>query len=145
MNMNEKMELSYYGLSLLQYLKESHPDKVKDLAFIQSRAEAAAEIYEQALLDGYVAPQAEEMANDALFSGLHFSKYDTIVTILWNEFIDEVPQGDAFSFAEKVLPFMEEVFHKYTLSDDFAYTSEYQMLYTELTGSILMYIEEYGV
>lgn len=144
MNTNEPMELSYYGLTLLQFLKESHPDKINN-AFIQTRANLAAQTYEKALLDGYVAPQAEEMATEVLFSGLHFSKYDTIVTIIWNEFVDEIPQGDAFDFALKIIPFTEEVFSKYTLTDDFAYTSEYQMLYTELTGTILMYIEDNGI
>ncbi|MFI3306583.1 MAG: DUF1896 family protein, partial [Rikenellaceae bacterium] len=33
---------------------------------------------------------------------------------------------------------------KYTLSDDFAYTAEYQSLTTELTGAIQIKQEEYG-
>ena len=34
----------------------------------------------------------------------------------------------------------------YDLSDDnFALSPEYDLLYTELTGAVILYIEEYGV
>jgi len=142
---NEPIEMSYYGLSLLSFLKESHPDKVNDTAFIEARANLAAETYEKALLDGYVQFQAEEMANEVLFCGLHFSRHDTIINVLWNEFSEEVPQGDASKVAIRLLPHLKEVFEKYPLSDDFAYTPEYEKLYSELTGVILIYFEKYGI
>lgn len=142
---NEPMELSYYGLSLLSFLKESHPDKVNDTAFIEARANLAAEIYENALREGYVQSGAEEMANEVLYNGLHFSCYDAIVNVLWNEFADDVPQGDAYEVAMRLLPLLKVVFDKYTLSDDFAYSLEYELLYTELTGAILIHFEEYGI
>ena len=34
-----------------------------------------------------------------LFQGLHFSPLDTLVTVLWNEFAAEVPEGSARSVA----------------------------------------------
>lgn len=142
---NEPMELSYHGLSLLSFLKESHPDKVNDTAFIEARANLAADTYENALREGYVQSGAEEMANDVLYTGLHFSCHDAIVNVLWNEFADEVPQGDAREVAIRLLPHLKVVFDKYPLSDDFAYTLEYESLYTELTGAILIHIEEYGI
>ena len=38
------------------------------------------------------------------------------------------------------------VFSAYDLSDDnFALSPEYDLLYTELTGAVVLYIEEYGV
>ncbi|WP_042367707.1 DUF1896 domain-containing protein [Bacteroides neonati] len=142
---NEPMELSYYGLSLLSFLKESHPDKLNDTAFIEARANLAADTYENALREGYVQSGAEEMANDVLYTGLHFSCHDAIVNVLWNEFADEVPQGDAREVAIRLLPHLKVVFDKYPLSDDFAYTLEYELLYTELTGAILIHFEEYGI
>lgn len=142
---NEPMEMSYYGLSLLSFLKESHPDKANDTTFVEARANLAAETYEKALLDGCVQLQAQEMANEVLFCGLHFSRHDTIINVLWNEFSDEVPQGDAFEMAIRLLPHLKDVFEKYPLSDDFAYTPEYEELYTELTGAILICFEKYGI
>ena len=49
MNQNNKsVELSYYGLYLLFYLREHHPDKAHDTAFVEERADRAAEAFEQA-------------------------------------------------------------------------------------------------
>ena len=45
MNQKEKpTELSYYGLYLLSHLKENHPDKAHDAAFIESRSDHAADV-----------------------------------------------------------------------------------------------------
>ena len=84
----------------------------------------------------------------ALTEGLHFSKYNTIIEVFWNEFADEVPPGEAAEFALKLLQSLqelEEVFARYPLADDFAYTAEYDLLYTELTGTVLIYLEAHGI
>lgn len=142
---NQSTELSYYGLYLLNYLKENHPDKASDIAFINQRANHAADVYEQSRLEGYTPDGAQELAMAALVDGLHFSKYNTIIEVLWNEFEDEVEPGYAPALALQLLPTLEESFSHYTLSDDFAYSPEYDLLYTELTGAIVIYIEEHGV
>ena len=42
--------------------------------------------------------------------------------------------------------YVGNVFSIYDLSDDnFALSPEYDLLYTELTGAVILYIEEYGV
>ena len=92
-------ELSYYGLYLLSHLKENHPDKAGDAAFIEARADHA----------------------------------------------DEVPQSEAPAATLKLLPYLEGVFARYPLSDDFAYSPEYEQLCTELTGAILISLEENGL
>ena len=142
---NKLMELSYYGLSLLSYLKESHPEKVSDITLIETRADIAAAAFENAIKEGYTQSEAEELANQALLTGLHYSKYDTIVNILWDEFPNEVAQERAKEVAIKLLPYLEKIFEKYPLSDDFTYSSDYDLLYTELVGCILIYFEEYGI
>lgn len=142
---NTPQELSYYGLYLLSYLRENQPNRTADADFIETRANLAAEAFEQARLEGFSPESAQELAIIALMQGLHFSKYNTIIEVLWNEFADEVPQGDAADLALKLQSTLEEVFAKYPLSDDFAYTSEYDALYTELTGAILIHIEAYGI
>ena len=146
MNKKEKpTELSYYGLYLLSYLKENHPDKAGDAAFIDSRADHAADVYEQSRLEGYLPEGAHELAMAALLEGLHFSKYDTIIEVLWNEFSDEVAQSEAPAAALKLQPSLEGIFSQYPLSDDFAYSPEYEQLYTELTGAIQILLEEDGI
>ncbi|KAA6307873.1 hypothetical protein EZS27_040453, partial [termite gut metagenome] len=87
--------------------------------------------------------EAAEQANAVLFEGLHFSKHDTLVTVLWNEFAGVVPQSEAGAFALSLLPSCEPVFAKYPLGDDFAYDPLFDLLYTELTGIVSLYMEEH--
>ena len=146
MNQNNKpAELSYYGLYLLSHLKDNHPDKAHDAAFVESRADRAAEMFEQARREGYPPEGAQEIAMAALLEGLRFSKYDTIIEVLWNEFAEEVAQSDAPAVALRLLPYMEGIFTQYPLSDDFAYSPEYEQLYTELTGAVSISLEENGI
>lgn len=142
---NQPAEFSYYGLYLLKFLKENHPEKASDADFIAGRSDHAADVYEQSRLSGYTPEGAQELAMAALTGGLHFSKYNTIIEVLWNEFADEVPPGDAAKLALKLQPELEEVFARYPLADDFTYTSEYDLLYTELTGAVAIRLEAYGV
>lgn len=144
-NKNKPQELSYYGLYLLSYLNENHPNLLSDTDFIEERADLATDTFEQARLEGYTLEGSQELAMARLLQGLHFSKFNTIVEILWNEFEHEVSQGDATEFAFKLLPSLERVFSTYSLTDDFAFTKDYNTLYSELTGTILLYIEEYGI
>lgn len=141
----QPQELSYYRLLLLSFLKESHPELAGDSDFIAARADSAAEEYSESVRSGSTHDAASEAANQVLFAGLHFSKYDVIVTVLWNEFSDEVPQGSAKTLALQLLPVCEEVFAKYPLSDDFQFEPAFDNLYTEITGTILIWLDENGI
>ena len=142
---NQPAVLSYYGLYLLQYLKENHPDKPADPDFISVRDALAADTFEQARRAGYPVEGAQELAMQTLLQGLHFSEYRTLVDVLESEFAGTVPSGKVQSLALKLLPKFKEIFSGYPLSDDFARSPEYGRLYTELTGAAAIYIEEYGV
>lgn len=98
---NKSAEFSYYGLYLLKYLRENHPDRASDTDFIEERADHAADVYEQSRLEGATPEGAQELAMAALLQDLHFSKYNTVIEVLWNEFADEVPPGDAPAFARR--------------------------------------------
>jgi len=135
-------ELSYYGSSLLSYLKENHPKRTGNAAFIKERADSAGETYSNAVKNGQTHIEAEELASNVLFQGLHFSPYSTLVHILWNEFSDEIPEERAKEIAFQILPFCSEALDKYTLSDDFAGTSQYDELYSELTGTVEILLED---
>lgn len=138
----EPAEMSYFRLNLLSYLREAHPDRADDLSFIAGRGDMAAEAYSQAIKNGYDHIQAAEAANDTLFKGLHFSPYNLIVEILWNEFFNEVSPGRAHEKAKELLPVCRAVFARYDLNDDFAGTPKYRSLYTELVGAILILLED---
>ena len=135
-------ELSYFRLSLLSYLKDSHPSLANDTAFIAVRGDAAAEAYSAAIKNGQTHDRAGELANEILYAGLLFSPYRTLVRILWDEFEKEVTPALAEGVAIKLLPKLNEVFSKYELSDDFDETLEFNQLYTELTGTIQILLED---
>jgi hypothetical protein len=136
-------DISHFRLSLIDFLRESHPERLQDNRFILACTDAATEAYEQAIISGDTPIQAAEQANAVLYSGLLFSKHDTIVNILWNEFADEVPEDEAGEWAIRLLPECEAVFANYSLTADFAYEPEYELLYTELTGTIALYLESH--
>lgn len=138
---NNLKELSYYGLLLRSYLNESHPGKADDFQYIKSRADSASETYSNAIKEGYSHDRASEMASQALYSGLLFSKFDTIRNILWEEF-PYIPENEVNQKVLALLPLCEEVFAEYTLHDEFAYSSEYDQLYTELVGLIDIWEEQ---
>lgn len=135
-------DLSYYGFSLLSFLKENHPDRTGDTTFIEERADAAAETYSNAVKNGQTHIEAEELASEVLFQGLHFSPYNTLIHILWHEFSDEIPEESGKDIALQILPLCSEVLDKYTLTNDFASTSQYDELYTELTGTVAILLED---
>ena len=137
-----KGELSYYGLSLLSYLRDSHPHLASDDAFVRTRADRAATAYIEAIRSGHTHAGAEESANAVLYRDLHFSPYDTIVNILWDEFSADIPEDDARAVALLMLPLCHDVLAKYPLSDDFADSPQYDQLYTELTGTVQILLED---
>lgn len=137
-------ELSYYGLSLLSYLRDSHPLLAADTSFIADRADRAAEAYSDAIRAGSTHAEAEAAASDELYRRLHFSPYNTLVHILWDEFASEVPEEAARAVALRLLalPVFRDVLAKYDLADDFAATPEYSQLYTELVGTVQILLED---
>lgn len=138
------IQFSYYELSLLSFLRESHPDKENDAGFIRTRAAMASAAHADAFDAGHSLPECADIATQVLYEGLHFSKHDTLVSVLWNEFSSDVPPEKAKEIAIHLQPLMEEIFTKYPLADSFGYSVEYTSLYTELIGAIQLKFEEDG-
>ena len=142
-NNNPVKGLSYYGLSLLSFLLESHPALAGNAELIRTRADRAAETYSQAI-NGESRPEAEAQATQILYQGLHFSLYNTIVNILWDEFEELVPEDQARDIARKILPRVAYLKREYDLNDDFGSSPAYERFYTELVGTIQNLLD-YGV
>ena len=142
-----KKELSYFRLKLEAYLGEHFPERVNENTFVTARADEALAAYCDAIAQGFSYPEAKVMASEVLYQGLHFSKYDTLVSILENEFEKELPSP----LPERLTPMLlknkavQSVFDKYELTDDFGASPEYEKLYTELTGTIVLLIEVNGL
>ena len=143
---NGQTDFSYYGLYLLDYLRKNKFEQATDKIFIRERAGRAAEAYERARLDGTSTAGAQELAMDTLMEGLRYSRYAILRDVVENEFAEEVPEAEREAFTQKLLPLVGNVFSIYDLSDDnFALSPDYDLLYTELTGAVVLYIAEYGV
>lgn len=64
-----KIELSYYRLYLLRFLKEQEDERANDDEFIDARADAAEIEYEERRRDGLTVDQAQELAMAVLLEG----------------------------------------------------------------------------
>ena len=141
------MEMSYFRLKLETYLSEYFPEMLGDKPFIMARVDEALTTYCDAVTQGFSHPEAEVMAGEVLYQRLHFSKYDTLVSVLENEFEKELPSP----LPERLAPMLlknkavQSVFNKYELTDDFGASPDYEKLYTELTGTIVLLIEVNGL
>ena len=142
-----KKEFSYFCLKLEAYLGEHYPERVNENTFVTARADEALTAYCDAVAQGFSHPEAEVMASEVLYQGLHFSKYDTLVSVLEDEFEKELPSP----LPERLAPMLlknkavQSVFDKYELTDDFGASPEYDKLYTELAGTIVLLIEVNGL
>lgn len=143
---NEREDLSYFALTLQSFLKESFPELAGDKTFIQERSELAEQAYSDALLAGHTKSEASELSNEVLYEGLHFSKFDMLFDIICNEFDSYMADEELRPFAEKMYPICRGVFDTYPTDEpDFIDSPTYELLYTELTGTIALHIEEHGV
>ena len=143
MKENNKQELSYFRLKLRSYMSEHHPERLQDTEFITARADMALTVYCDVVAQGFTHPEAESMASEALYQGLHFSKYDTLISVLENEFERELHA----LLPEKLVSILlsnkaiQAIFDKFGLTDTLASDEQYGRLYTELTGMIVLLIK----
>lgn len=124
-------------------MSEHHPERMNDIEFINARADMALTACCDAVAQGFNHLAAESIASEVLFSGLHFSKYDTLVYILENEFEKELPAPlpERLSLLLLANKAVQATFAKYYLTDAFTASGLYDRLYTELTGTIVLLIE----
>ena len=136
-------ELSYYGLYLLDYLRKYHPDKVSDADLIAEREEAATATFEKERRTGGTVEHAHEEAMRVLLQGLHFSPYALLREVVENEFADKVAESGREAFCRKLYPYLTNLFADYDTSDDtFALSPAHDLLYTELVGTVMLYLED---
>ena len=143
MKENNKQELSYFRLKLRSYMSEHHPERLGDKECFTARADMALTAYCDTVAQGFNHLEAESMASEVLFCGLHFSKYDTLVYILENEFEKELPAPlpERLSLLLLANKAVQATFDKFGLTDAFTASGQYDRLYTELTGTIVLFIE----
>ncbi|MDX6187813.1 DUF1896 domain-containing protein [Flavobacterium sp. Fl-318] len=138
-------KISHYSLRLKELLNISFPELYTNKRFIERRGQLAAKVYNDAFIAGNTIEQCNEIAQYVLFEGLHFSKFDTVFKVVCNEFDTIMADEELRPFALKMLPVCNLIFEQFRLTDDFAESYEFELLYTELTGTIQIWIEENGL
>ncbi len=138
-------ELSYFSLRLQELLNTSFPELSGDTIYISNRVQLAANAYQEAFTSGNSVEICTEIAEYILFEGLHFSVFDTVFTVVCNEFDTIMADEELRPFAIKMMSVCETIFFEYNLSDDFGGSPEFDLLYTELVGTIQIWIEENGL
>lgn len=141
----QQKDLSYFRLRLQELLKTSFPEKAHDEKFIEQRSSWAVNAYEGAFRSGNPVEQCDYIAEYILFENLHFSKFDAIFQVVCNEFDTRMADEELRPFALKMFSVCEAIFENYKLTDDFAYGYEFDLLYTEITGTIAIWIAENGL
>ena len=143
MKQNNQKELSYFRLKLESYMRDHHPERLGETEFITARADMALTAYCNTVAQGFTHPEAESMASEVLYQGLHFSKYDTLVSVLENEFDKELPAPLPQRLAPILLSnkAVQATFAKFGLTDELASDKQYDRLYPELTGTVVLLIE----
>lgn len=140
-----RKDLSYYTVRLVELLHTSFPELSDDFKFISGRSRMAADAYEGAFRSGNPIAICNSAADNILFQNLRFSKFDVVFKVVCNEFYLLMPDEVLRLFAIKMFSVCEPVFELYCLTEDFADSAEFDQLYTELTGTIQIWIEENGI
>ena len=138
-------EVSYFKGLLLAELRTNHPEKLTDIDFIAQRSSDAETIFEQARRDGKTTVQAEEMSSEILFRGLHFSKINTIKSVISNEYSDKIEVEMIDALAILLLFKFQATFDRYLIDDACGEKPDFARLYTEVTGAIPLYFVDCGV
>ncbi|MCY0969897.1 DUF1896 family protein [Chryseobacterium wangxinyae] len=141
----QKPDLSYFSLRLTELLSVSFPEKRQDQKFILLRSQLAESAYENAFKEGHSVSYCTEIAESILFEELTFSRYDLIFKVICNEFSLVLADEEIQPLVLKMLTECKSVFSGYHLTKEFEESSDYNILYSELTGNIQIWIEEHGL
>lgn len=141
----QQKDLSYFRLRLQELLNSSFPEKAWDTKFINQRSSWAANAYEGAFRAGNPIEQCDHIAQYILFEGLEYSRFDLVLKVVLREFDTLMSDDEIRPFAMRMLPECSPVFDGYVLDKTFEDSPQYELLYTELTGTIAIWIEEHGL
>jgi hypothetical protein len=116
--------LNYYGLSLLKYLKDYHPDLSLDYDFIMHRADMGSQCAADYVMshgtDAMSQCEANNLAHQLMTEGLEFSEHDIIFNVV-DEYYDRTgyarPAEEVRSIAIELRPQLKSVFAKYPTDD----------------------------
>ena len=107
---------------------------------VRRHLRAANIVYRNAVRAGLSEQAALHNAEAALFEGLLFSPYQTVLTILAIGF-PEIPSILRPLYARELVVELKHVFIRYPLGDDFPGTSAFREMEAELSAAIRRYLD----
>lgn len=140
----ESPDEKWFRERLRHFLEVRHPPRQFHRAMIERRSRLAFESYTESIRQGAGVEQAIRAADNVLFRGLLFSKYDTVHLILATDF-PVIPENQRQEIALKLTRICSPIFAVYNLRDDFTERPEFRQLKEELRIGIRNWIDENGV
>lgn len=140
----ESPDEKWFRERLRHFLEVRHPPRQFHRAMIGRRSRLAFESYTESIQQGAGVEQAIRAADNVLFRGLLFSKYDTVYLILATDF-PAIPESQRQAVALKLTRICSPIFAVYDLCDDFTERSEFRQLKEELRIGVRHWIDENGV
>jgi hypothetical protein len=133
--------INYYGLTVLKYLDDYHPDLALDYDFIMERANSGAQCVEDYILEhgtaAHFQSEARIRAHEVMLSDLEFSEHSIITTIV-DDFYARTSyargSSELRSVSMELRPQLKSIFAKYPTSDpEFPASCEYDEMVEKLT------------
>ncbi len=125
---------------LFKYLSDNSFPEAEDYGFIASRADEAAEAFNQARLNGKNVTEAQEIAIQTLMADLNGETFDELVRGILGNYSPE--EGYDFFMAD-MEERLEDLRERYTPGEYPVYSAEYDAFKTELLGVIDDYFTTY--
>lgn len=135
-----KNSLDQYERMLFKYLSDNNFPEAEDYGFIASRADEAAEAFNQARLNGKNVTEAQEIAIQTLIADLNGETFDELVRGILENYSPE--EGYDFFIAD-MEERLEDLRERYTPGEYPVYSAEYDAFKTDLLGVIDDYFTTY--
>jgi hypothetical protein len=142
--------LNHHALTLLEFLKEYHPDLALDYDFIMEHADDAARVEADYIrehgTDGWAQSAARSVANEHLIpASLNFSEHEIIMKIVDDYYADK-DYEELRAISIEVRPQLKSIFAKYPTDDaEFTASCEYDEMVERLTKKTKKLLEKRDV
>jgi len=137
----ERHDEPWFRQRLERFLAERHPQRHIRHSTIAARSSRAYELYTNRIRDGGSEAAACREADEILFRGLLFSKFDTVNLMLATDY-SELGRRQRHELTLKLLRTFAPLFRQYRFGDDYAERNEYREFWRLLRKRIRQWIQE---
>ncbi len=140
----ERHDEPWFRQRLERFLAERHPQRHIRHSTIAARSRRAYELYTNYICDGGSETVACREADEVLFRGLLFSKFDTVNLILDTDYL-ELGHCQRHELTLKLLRIFSPLFRQYLFGDDYAERDEYREFRCLLRRRIRQWLQENAI